>query len=96
MAANQVLRNTLVVFKKKSNTIVELPRKGNCNFLAKFSHIIHLIHQIWFNDTLLKSTQAHNGAVFSACKKGRWIFTGGWDKTVSVQVNSLNIKNIRC
>nr|GLL47894.1 protein translocase subunit SECA2, chloroplastic [Ipomoea trifida] len=43
------------------------------------------IIKIWFNDTLLKSTQAHNGAVFSACKKGRWIFTGGWDKTVSVQ-----------
>ncbi|CAH9128435.1 unnamed protein product [Cuscuta epithymum] len=43
------------------------------------------IVEIWCNDTLLKSTQAHNGAVFCACKKGRWIFTGGWDKVVNVQ-----------
>ncbi|XP_051123452.1 uncharacterized protein LOC127246240 [Andrographis paniculata] len=41
--------------------------------------------KIWRNDLLLKSTQTHKGAVFSISKKGKWLFSGGWDKTITLQ-----------
>lgn len=41
--------------------------------------------KIWHNDVLLKSTQAHEGAIFSVTKTGTWLFSGGWNKTISVQ-----------
>lgn len=39
---------------------------------------------MWYNDVLVKSSQVHNGVIFSITKSGKWLFTGGWDKTVSV------------
>ncbi|CAA3023513.1 translocase subunit SECA2, chloroplastic isoform X2 [Olea europaea subsp. europaea] len=41
--------------------------------------------KMWHNDLLVKSLQTHNGAVFAVSKKGRWLFTGGWDRTIDVQ-----------
>ncbi|KAH6800020.1 hypothetical protein C2S52_000484 [Perilla frutescens var. hirtella] len=41
--------------------------------------------KIWHNDVLLKSARTHEGAVFSVTKNGKWLFSGGWDKTISVQ-----------
>lgn len=43
--------------------------------------------QIWHNDIILKSIEVHKGAVFSVSKKGKWLLSGGWDKTVNVQVH---------
>ncbi|XP_027148372.1 uncharacterized protein LOC113748960 [Coffea eugenioides] len=39
---------------------------------------------MWYNDVLVKSSQVQNGVLFSINKSGKWLFTGGWDKTVSV------------
>ncbi|OIT38586.1 zinc finger ccch domain-containing protein 62 [Nicotiana attenuata] len=41
--------------------------------------------KIWFDDILVKSAQEHDGAIFSACKKGKLMFTGGWDKMIKVK-----------
>ncbi|CAK9152009.1 unnamed protein product [Ilex paraguariensis] len=41
--------------------------------------------KIWSNDVFLKSTQVHNGAIFTVGMEGKWLFTGGWDKIVNVQ-----------
>ncbi|XP_073035438.1 uncharacterized protein [Primulina eburnea] len=41
--------------------------------------------KVWHNDVLLQSTQTHNGSVFSVRKKGKWLFSGGWDKKIYVQ-----------
>lgn len=40
----------------------------------------------------MKSAQEHDGAIFSACKKEKWIFTGGWDKTIKVKVCAQHMK----
>ncbi|KAK6938360.1 WD40 repeat [Dillenia turbinata] len=45
---------------------------------------IYLI-QIWRNDEFKKSTKAQNGAICSLAMEGRWLFVGGWDRTVNVQ-----------
>lgn len=37
----------------------------------------------------MKSMQMHDGTVFAVGKEGKWLFTGGWDKTVNVQVHVL-------
>lgn len=36
---------------------------------------------------LIKCKQAHKGAIFAVGMEGKWLFTGGWDKVVNVQVN---------
>ncbi|XP_031391638.1 uncharacterized protein LOC116203830 isoform X4 [Punica granatum] len=41
--------------------------------------------KIWKNEMLMKSVQSHRGAIFSVSLDGKWLFTGGWDKTVSIQ-----------
>lgn len=41
--------------------------------------------KIWYNSMLVQSRNLHNGAVFSVCKAGSWLFSGGWDKTINVQ-----------
>ena len=38
----------------------------------------------------MKSIQAHNGVVFAVGMEGKWLFTGGWDKSVNVQVHLQN------
>lgn len=43
--------------------------------------------QIWRDNLLIKSTAAQEGAVFSVFMKAMLIFTGGWSKTVTIQVN---------
>ncbi|KDO80504.1 hypothetical protein CISIN_1g0088202mg, partial [Citrus sinensis] len=40
---------------------------------------------VWRNDKFMKSMQTHKGSVFAVFLEGKWLFTGGWDKTVSVQ-----------
>lgn len=35
----------------------------------------------------MKSMQLHKGAIFATGMEGKWLFTGGWDKTVNVQVH---------
>ncbi|XP_057795426.1 uncharacterized protein LOC131011664 isoform X2 [Salvia miltiorrhiza] len=40
---------------------------------------------IWHDDVLVKSTQRHEGSVFSVATNGKWLFSGGWDKKISVQ-----------
>ncbi|WCJ44418.1 zinc ion binding [Euphorbia peplus] len=41
--------------------------------------------KIWRNDVFMKSIEEHKGAVFAIGMEGRRLFTGGWDKRVSVQ-----------
>ncbi|KAL7176359.1 hypothetical protein ACSBR2_029821 [Camellia fascicularis] len=58
--------------------------------LAAYGDALVVAHEngcmkIWRNDVLLKSKQAHNGAIFSVGMEGKWLFTGGWDKVVNVQ-----------
>ncbi|KAL3840041.1 hypothetical protein ACJIZ3_024632 [Penstemon smallii] len=48
--------------------------------LGNISSILSLSAE---NQSLLVGHE--NGGVFSVCKKGKWFFSGGWDKTVSVQ-----------
>ncbi|KAL3641225.1 hypothetical protein CASFOL_016193 [Castilleja foliolosa] len=50
--------------------------------------------KIWHNDVLVKSTQTHKGAIFSVCTMGKWLFSGGWDKTVNVQEISENVDGV--
>lgn len=52
------------------------------------------LFQIWYNDVLVKSTRSHEGSVFSVAKNGKWLFSGGWDKKISVQVNELVLLSI--
>ncbi|GAB4862106.1 hypothetical protein Ancab_037358 [Ancistrocladus abbreviatus] len=40
--------------------------------------------KMWINDVLQRSSQDHNGAIFSLNMHEKWLFTGGWDKTVKV------------
>jgi len=42
--------------------------------------------QIWADDELKSSTQVHQGAIFALSKEDKWVFTGGWDRTVKIQV----------
>ncbi|XP_071721890.1 uncharacterized protein [Rutidosis leptorrhynchoides] len=41
--------------------------------------------EVWKDDSLIKSTRDHSGAVFTVSIEGKWLFTGGWDKTINVQ-----------
>lgn len=41
--------------------------------------------KIWANDELKSSTQVHQGAVFALSKEDKWVFTGGWDRSVKIQ-----------
>lgn len=47
--------------------------------------------QVWRNDVFMKSIKMHNGAVFASGVEGKWLFTGGWDKTVNIQVHVQNM-----
>ncbi|CAA6667706.1 unnamed protein product [Spirodela intermedia] len=44
----------------------------------------------WRDGRLLKSAQVLDGAIFSVDVDGRWVFAGGWDRTVQVQELSEN------
>ncbi|KAJ0024644.1 hypothetical protein Pint_08107 [Pistacia integerrima] len=60
------------------------------NLVSEFFIFHHYILQVWSNDVLMKSMQTHNGSILSICMEGKWLFTGGWDKTVSVQELMVN------
>lgn len=77
--------------------------------LAAYDQVLAVAHEngsikIWRNNALLKCAQAHKGAIFSVCLSGKWLFTGGWDKVVSVQellsdefhVDAIPIGSIAC
>ncbi|KAJ0024647.1 hypothetical protein Pint_08108 [Pistacia integerrima] len=74
------------------------------NLVSEFIIFQHYILQVWSNDVLMKSMQTHNGSILSICMEGKWLFTGGWDKTVSVQelmvnefhVDAIPIGSISC
>lgn len=66
---------------KNVTSVLALAAENNLLLVAHENGCI----KMWHNDLLVKSLQTHNGAVFAASKKGRWLFTGGWDKTVNVQ-----------
>ncbi|XP_073143005.1 uncharacterized protein [Henckelia pumila] len=72
-------------------------------------HLLFVGHEngcikVWHNDVLLQSTQAHNGSVISVRKKGKWLFSGGWDKKIYVQeisedgdgMSSISVGTIAC
>ncbi|CAA7404517.1 unnamed protein product [Spirodela intermedia] len=46
--------------------------------------------KVWRDGRLLKSAQVLDGAIFSVDVDGRWVFAGGWDRTVQVQELSEN------
>ncbi|KAK6131519.1 hypothetical protein DH2020_034726 [Rehmannia glutinosa] len=50
--------------------------------------------KIWHNDVLLKSIESHKGAIFSVNKNGKWLFSGGWDKTINVQEISEDVDGV--
>ncbi|XP_062021330.1 uncharacterized protein LOC133737868 [Rosa rugosa] len=58
--------------------------------LAADRHVLIATHEngclkVWRNDVFMKSIKMHNGAVFATGLDGKWLFTGGLDKTVNVQ-----------
>ncbi|XP_070670841.1 uncharacterized protein [Malus domestica] len=58
--------------------------------LAVDRHMLIATHdngcvKVWRNDVFMKSIKMHNGAVFASGIEGKWLFTGGLDKTVNVQ-----------
>nr|XP_011459806.1 PREDICTED: uncharacterized protein LOC105350103 [Fragaria vesca subsp. vesca] len=58
--------------------------------LAADRHVLIATHEngflkVWRNDVFMKSIKLHNGAVFATGLAGKWLFTGGLDKTVNVQ-----------
>lgn len=57
------------------------------SFVIKLADEIIYFLQVWRNDVFMKTTQPHNGAIFAISMEGKWLFTGGWDKTVNVQVH---------
>ncbi|KAA8546443.1 hypothetical protein F0562_002818 [Nyssa sinensis] len=60
--------------------------------------------KIWKNDVLMKSIEGHKGAIFSVGMEGKWLFSGGWDKTLNVQelsgddfgIDAIPIGSIAC
>ncbi|KAK4391045.1 hypothetical protein Sango_2167800 [Sesamum angolense] len=74
-------------------TLLAEDKPGNVGSVLSLSmdhHLLFVGHEngsikIWHNDVLMKSTQTHKGAVFSVSKKGKWLFSGGWDRTISLQ-----------
>ncbi|KAF8411738.1 hypothetical protein HHK36_004296 [Tetracentron sinense] len=58
--------------------------------LSVDSHMLVAAHEngfvkIWRHDVLVRSTQTRDGAIFALGMEGKWIFMGGWNKTVYVQ-----------
>ncbi|KAM6601624.1 hypothetical protein CsatA_021233 [Cannabis sativa] len=41
--------------------------------------------KVWRNEVLMKSMQLHEGAIFATGMEGKWLFSGGWDKTINIQ-----------
>ena len=43
-------------------------------------------NQIWKNDVLVKSEKLQNGAIYAVKLSGKWLYSGGWDKVINIQV----------
>ena len=43
-------------------------------------------NQIWKNDVLVKSAKLQNGAIYAVKLSGKWLYSGGWDKVINIQV----------
>ncbi|KAL2933869.1 Myosin heavy chain kinase A [Bienertia sinuspersici] len=41
--------------------------------------------KIWMNDVFKTSTKILDGAIFALAMEGKWIYFGGWDRSVKVQ-----------
>ncbi|KAG2303506.1 hypothetical protein Bca52824_032157 [Brassica carinata] len=52
--------------------------------------------QIWRDDTSMKSMQIQSSAILSVALNGKWLFTGGWDKTVNIQELSGDEISLEC
>ncbi|KAF8082472.1 hypothetical protein N665_0824s0020 [Sinapis alba] len=52
--------------------------------------------QIWRDDTSMKSMQIQSSAILSVALNDKWLFTGGWDKTVNVQELSGDEISLEC
>ncbi|KAJ0257551.1 WD40 repeat-containing protein [Hirschfeldia incana] len=52
--------------------------------------------QIWRDDTSMKSMQIQSSAILSVVLNDKWLFTGGWDKTVNVQELSGDEISVEC
>nr|XP_029118288.1 uncharacterized protein LOC105037214 isoform X1 [Elaeis guineensis] len=46
--------------------------------------------KMWRNDALVRSEQIQSGAIFALHLDKKWIFTGGWDKIISIKEFSQN------
>ncbi|KAF5749061.1 hypothetical protein HS088_TW04G01022 [Tripterygium wilfordii] len=74
----------------------DMPGKLNSVLsITSDNHMLISTHEngsikVWRNDVFMKSTQIHNGAIFAVRMEGKWLFTGGWDKTINVQELSGN------
>jgi preprotein translocase subunit SecA len=44
----------------------------------------------------MKSMKIQNGAILSIAVNGKWLFTGGWDKTINVQELSGDEISVNC
>ncbi|CDY08190.1 BnaA06g15360D [Brassica napus] len=52
--------------------------------------------QIWRDDTSMKSMQIQSSAILSVALNGKWLFTGGWDRTVNIQELSGDEISLEC
>ncbi|CAN6886986.1 unnamed protein product [Brassica oleracea] len=52
--------------------------------------------QIWRDDTSMKSMQIQSSAILTVALNGKWLFTGGWDKTVNIQELSGDEISLEC
>jgi len=56
-------------------------------FVRKLNHGIFIfVNQIWKDDVLVKSEKLQNGAIYAAKLNDKWLYAGGWDKVVNIQV----------
>lgn len=46
----------------------------------------YFLNQVWKNDVLVKSEKLQNGAVYAVKLSGKWLYSGGWDKIINIQV----------
>ncbi|GJS63151.1 zinc ion binding protein [Tanacetum coccineum] len=62
---------------------------GHENGCTKFSNILTLTNSLtmmWNNDVPLSPISAHPSSIFSIYKEGQWLYSGGWNMNVVVQV----------
>ncbi|KAI6690970.1 hypothetical protein NL676_027798 [Syzygium grande] len=53
-------------------------------------HFLVAVHEngsikVWKNDVYIKSAKVHNSAIFAVSLEGKWLITGGREKTINIQ-----------